>query len=194
MTEYKIGDEVEVGGIVFTKIGDLPFGPTQHNREETQVSNGWDDEPQSSGGFNWDDEDVQPTAGEFLKFPNVGDRVIGTITAIRKQRFEDSDGVQYAPQLDLTLDDGSEATLTAGQTHLKRLLIEKRPEVGDMIRVIHTGKQGRMKIFSLDVRRGAGAAPAKPAKAARPPAKRVASAPPVDDWSNGAAADDGIPF
>jgi hypothetical protein len=193
MTEYKIGDEVEVGGIVFTKIGDLPFGPTQHNREETQVSNGWDDEPQSSGGFNWDDEDVQPTGGEFVKFPNVGDQVIGTITAIRKQRFDDGDGVQYAPQLDLQLPDGSEATLTAGQWHLKRLLIEARPNVGDMIRVIHTGKQGRSKLFTLDVRAGKAAAPAKAAKAARPPAKR-ASAPPVDDWSNGAAADDGIPF
>ena len=158
------------------------------------MSNGWDDEPQMSGGFNWDEEKIQPTSGEYVKFPNVGDRVVGTITDIRIQRFDDGDGVQYAPQLDLILDDGSEAVLTAGMTHLKRLLVEKRPEIGDMIRVIHTGKSNRTKLFSLDVRKGA-PSPAKPAKATRPPAKRVASAPPVDDWSNDkGAADDGIPF
>jgi hypothetical protein len=156
------------------------------------VSNGWDNEAQSSDGFNWDEEKIQPTSGDYVRFANPGDKVIGTITDIRIQRFDDGGDVQYAPQMDLTLDDGSDAILTAGHMHLKKLLVEKRPEIGDMIRVVFTGKQGRMMTFSLDVKRG-GEAPVK-AKAARPPAKR-ASAPPVDDWSTDkGAADDGIPF
>ena len=124
----------------------------------------------------WDDEDVQPTGGDFVKFLNVGDSVIGTITAIRKQRFiADNGEASYAPQLDLTTDDGEEVTLTAGQWQLKKLLVEKRPEVGQRIRVVHTGKSGRSKLFTLDIAAPA-AAPEKPAKAA---ARRMAT--PVQD-------------
>jgi len=116
----------------------------------------------------WDDEDVQPTGGDFVKFENVGDSVVGTITAIRKQRFTDdnaADGYSYAPQLDLQLADGREATLTAGQWHLKKQLIDQRPDVGDRIKVVHTGKQGRSKLFTLEIQRGEAVA-TKPVKAA----------------------------
>lgn len=128
-------------------------------------------------GFNWDDEDVQPTGGDFVKFNNIGDTVIGTITAIRKQRFEDKGEVTYAPQIDLDTADG-ERTLTAGAVKLRQLFIEQRPEVGDRIKVTHTGVAGRVKLFTLDVKR-AEMAKAAPAKAARKPA-------PVED--------DNIPF
>jgi len=131
----------------------------------------------------WDDEDVQPTGGDFVKFPNVGDVVVGTITAIRKQRFDDGDQVSYAPQLDLELPDGSEVTLTAGQWHLKKLLIEQRPDVGDRIKVVHTGKQGRSKLFTLDVRRP----DAGPAKATKRGTARAVLTP-------DAVSDDDIPF
>ena len=137
------------------------------------MSNGWEDEAQSSGGFNWGEEKIQPTSGEYVKFPNIGDKIVGTITDIRIQKFDGDDGVQYAPQIDLTLDDGTDAILTAGMWHLKKLLIDKEPQIGDMIRVIHTGKQGRSKLFSLDVRKGVAAAPARPAKAAREDRKSV---------------------
>lgn len=142
-------------------------------------------------GSIWDDEDVQPTGGDFVKFNEVGDTVIGTITAIRKQRFEDSDGVTYAPQLDLDTADG-ERTLTAGAVKLRQLFIEQRPEVGDRIKVVHTGKSGRVKLFSLDVRK----AEAGPAKAAKPPAKATSAT--TRSMSSRAAApvedDDEIPF
>lgn len=105
-----------------------------------------------TGNSIWDDEDVQPTGGDFVKFNDVGDSVIGTITAIRKQRFEDSDGVTYAPQIDLDTEDG-ERTLTAGAVKLRQLFIDQRPEVGDRIKVVHVGKNGRVKLFTLDVRR-----------------------------------------
>lgn len=119
----------------------------------------------------WDDEQIQPTGGDFIKFDAIGDKTKGRITAIRKQRFADdnaADGYSYAPQLDLTLADGSEATLTAGQWHLKKQLIELRPEVGDEIEVIHNAKQGRSKLFAVTVTRAAdvpvpAAAPAKAA-------------------------------
>lgn len=139
----------------------------------------------------WDDPEVQPTGGDFVKFENVGDSVVGTITAIRKQRFQGDDGDQYAPQLDLTLDDGTEVTLTAGQWQLKKLLIEQRPDVGDRIKVVHTGKQGRSKLFTLAVKRGASAeaepAPAKADSATTASLKKGTA----DD---GFDSDDDIPF
>lgn len=141
-------------------------------------------------GSIWDDEDVQPTGGDFVKFDNVGDKVIGTITAIRKQRFEDNGEVTYAPQIDLDTEDG-ERTLTAGAVKLRQLFIEQRPEVGDRIKVVHTGKSGRVKLFTLEVRRG------EPAKAEVKPAKKATSAT-TRSMSRATAVvgddDDSIPF
>jgi hypothetical protein len=150
---------------------------------------------------------VQPTGGDFVKFPNIGDSVVGTITAIRKQRFEDSDGVSYAPQLDLLLADGSEVTLTAGQWKLKQLLIEQRPDVGDKIKVVHTGKDGRSKLFTLAVKRAERKPPPAvddfdeappPRKAAKKVAAPAESATKASLERGSASADDGfdddIPF
>jgi hypothetical protein len=125
-----------------------------------------------TGNTIWDDEEIQPTGGDFVKFAEIGDSVIGTITAIRKQRFEDSDGVTYAPQIDLDTADG-ERTLTAGAVKLRQLFIEQRPEVGDRIKVVHVGKSGRVKLFTLDVRRGEAKEPVK--------AQSRKAAPPPDD-------------
>ena len=132
-------------------------------------------------GSIWDDEEIQPTGGDFVKFNEVGDSVIGTITAIRKQRFEDSDGVTYAPQIDLDTADG-ERTLTAGAVKLRQLFIDQRPEVGDRIKVVHTGKSGRVKLFTLDVRRaGEAKEPAKATSATTRSMSRKAAAVVQDD-------------
>jgi len=115
----------------------------------------------------WDDKEVV-SSGNFVKFENPGDTVTGRITAMRKQVFESTGNV--AAVLELTKDDGTDVTLTAGQVQLKNKLAEIRPEVGDKITVTFTQSERRdggktLKHFDVTVDRGAGA----PAAASPPP-------------------------
>lgn len=108
----------------------------------------------------WDDADLK-AGGDFVKFDRVGDKVAGTITGIRKHRFDDG---SVAAQVFLTLDDGEEKTLTAGQVRLKALFAEKRPDVGDHITVTMTQIEKRgggktLKHFDLEVKPGTGDKP-----------------------------------
>jgi hypothetical protein len=103
----------------------------------------------------WDDPDTKVN-NDFVKFDKVGDRVDGVIQSIRKHQFEDG---SIAPQILLTLDDGSEKTLTVGQVKLKIAMSEQRPEVGDHISVVLTQIEKRgggrtLKHFNLTVKRG----------------------------------------
>lgn len=107
-------------------------------------------------GF-WDDGDLK-VGGSYVKFDNEGDSVAGTITAIRKHRFEDG---SVAPQILLTTDDGEDKTLTAGQVQLKTKLAEQRPDVGDHLAVTYVRKEKRasnktLKHFEVVVKRGDG--------------------------------------
>lgn len=118
----------------------------------------------------WDDPELQ-AGGDFVKFDNVGDTIAGTITAIRRQRWDDG---SVAPQILLTADDGSERTLTAGQIRLRTKLAELRPEAGDHITVTLTEIEKRsggksLKHFDVQVRPN-GAVPAVPAQALAPAA------------------------
>lgn len=108
----------------------------------------------------WDDPELQ-AGGEFVKFENPGDRIVGTITAIRKHRFDDGNVV---PQIHLKDEDGEDRTLTAGQVRLKAVLAEQRPEVGDTLTVVYERAEKRaggktLKHFAVTVERG-GAKPA----------------------------------
>lgn len=103
----------------------------------------------------WDDPDLKVNS-DFVKFETVGDKVAGTITAIRKHRFDDN---SVAAQILLTTDDGEEKTLTAGQVRLKLALAEARPEVGDHITVTLTQVEKRgggktLKHFDVKVKPG----------------------------------------
>lgn len=105
-------------------------------------------------------------SGDFVKFSEVGDSVAGTITAVRRHMFEDG---KVAPQIELDTADGPK-TLTAGQVRLKALFAEKRPGVGDQIKVTLTAIEKRpggktMKEFDLVV----GPAPAAATPAAADP-------------------------
>lgn len=111
----------------------------------------------------WDDPEIRQ-GGEFFKFNQVGDRIAGTINAIRTHRFEDG---KVAPQILLTTDEGDERTLTVGQVRLKAALAEQRPEPGDHLTVTFTQNEKRtggktLKHFEVQIRRAsqAGAAPA----------------------------------
>lgn len=120
----------------------------------------------------WDDPEIR-VGGDFIKFENVGDRVSGTISAIRAHRFDDG---KVAPQILLTTDDGEEKTVTAGQIRLKTALAEHRPEAGDHITILLSEIEKRaggktLKHFDVQVRRANGSnAPATPAAAAMPAA------------------------
>lgn len=110
----------------------------------------------------WDDAELR-AGGEFVKFDNVGDEVVGVITAIAVHRWDDG---SVCPKLHLTTDDGEDRTLTAGQVQLKAKLAELRPEVGDRIRVKFTQNEKRaggktLKHFEVDVKRGGGTAVAE---------------------------------
>lgn len=104
--------------------------------------------------FNWD-EFAQ--TGDWVRFDQVGDGVVGVIKAIRQ-------GTDFnqnpCPELILETDGGEEKTVTAGQVLLKSALAEKRPNVGDKIRIVYSGigdaKPGKApaKQFTVDVKTG----------------------------------------
>lgn len=105
------------------------------------------------------DYDNYTSSGDYVSWENPGDQVVGTIKEVR----EGSDfNRNPCPELVLEVgDDGDEVTLTAGQAMLKRLLAEQRPQVGQKIRVVYTGNEttdrgGTMKVFTLEVKEGAG--------------------------------------
>ncbi len=98
------------------------------------------------------------TGGDYMKFEEIGDRITGTIKKVRE-------GEDYSrnpcPELILEInEDGDEQTVTAGQAGLKMALAEKRPQVGDRIRITYSGNgsakpgQNPMKEFTVEVKPG----------------------------------------
>jgi hypothetical protein len=104
----------------------------------------------------WDDPTIRP-AGDYVKFDEPGDAIVGEILAVAVHTFEDG---KRAPKLVIRTDDGDERTLTAGQMQLSAKLAEQRPEVGDRIAVTYIGSEKRaggktLKKFDVVVKRGA---------------------------------------
>lgn len=103
------------------------------------------------------DWDQYKKTGGYVSFKEVGDSVVGTIKSVRT-------GTDFnfnpCPELVLILDDGEERTLTAGQVMLSAALTEKRPQVGQKIRIVYSGigeaKPGKApaKLFTVDVKDG----------------------------------------
>lgn len=98
------------------------------------------------------------TGGDFVKFDNIGDNVIGIIKEVREGK--DFNG-NPCPLLVLEVSDaGDEKTLTAGQVMLKAALAEKAPKVGDKVKITYSGvseaKPGKApaKVFTVDVKPG----------------------------------------
>lgn len=112
----------------------------------------------------WDDPDVVGGSNEFVKFDKVGDSVSGKVDHTGRKVWDDG---SVSPQLDLITDDGEARTLTAGQVRLKLALAEKRPEVGDHLRVELTQIEKRsggktLKHFDVVVKKAATASKAAP--------------------------------
>lgn len=96
--------------------------------------------------------------GDFVKFDNVGDQVVGIIKHVREGK--DFNG-NPCPLLILEVNElGEEKTLTAGQVRLKMALAEKQPQVGDKIRIVYSGvgaaQPGKApaKEFTVEVKPG----------------------------------------
>lgn len=118
----------------------------------------------------WDDPELR-VGGDYIKFDEVGDTVTGTVVAVRAHRWDDG---SVCPQVIINVD-GEEKTITAGQVRLKVALAEQRPEPGDLLTVTFTENEKRaggktLKHFDVQVQRGNGKAPSKPAAKASAPA------------------------
>lgn len=115
----------------------------------------------------WDDAEVQGEETSYVKFEREGQNVTGTLKSLSKYRFDDG---KVAAQLVIETANGDLKTVTAGQTRLKRELMEQRPEVGDRVSITYVKSErlsgGRtLKHFEVKVQRGAAPAQAAPAPA-----------------------------
>lgn len=99
-------------------------------------------------------------SGDYVKFNEVGDQVIGIIKEVREGRTFNNDP---CPELVLEVEDENgvdEKTVTASQVMLKAALAEEAPQVGDKIRITYSGvgqaKPGQAppKEFTVDVKTG----------------------------------------
>lgn len=103
------------------------------------------------------DYDKYATSGDFVKFENVGDNVIGIVKDIREGRTFNGDP---CPELLLEDDEGEERTVTAGQVLLKAALAEQAPQKLDRVRITYSGigdaKPGKApaKLFTVEVKKG----------------------------------------
>lgn len=103
----------------------------------------------------WDDPTIRPS-GDYVKFENVGDSVVGDVLAVGIHEFDDGKRVA---KLIIHTDNGEERTLTAGQMQLAAKLAEARPEAGDRVKIVFTNVEKRsggktLKHFTVDVKKG----------------------------------------
>lgn len=118
----------------------------------------------------WDDPSL--ASGEYVKFDNPGDKIVGTILDISIHTWEDG---SRCPRLVIQEDGTDESKiLTANQTMLRKQLTELRPEVGARIAIVFTSvekRQGGKTLKHFDVGLAGGASTATvPAVAAPAPA------------------------
>ena len=100
----------------------------------------------------WDDL----PSGDFAKWENAGDTVVGTVTAKSIGRTLNN---EPCPQLSIRTDDGRDVIVTAAQAHLSAQLRSAKPKVGDRIAIVFTGTEKRdggktLKKFDVQVKAG----------------------------------------
>ena len=95
----------------------------------------------------------------FVKWENVGDSVVGTITAIRSHTFDQAKGPVVL--LDVQVKDSDDlVTISADKVDLRRKLAEIAPQVGDLLAVRFTGTEkvpgspNPMKVFEVKHKAG----------------------------------------
>ena len=95
-------------------------------------------------------------AGQFVKWENVGDKVVGDVVSLGIGTSLNGDKV---PELGVRLDDGSDVTVTASQANLKGEILRLRPMVGDRISIVYSATEKRdggktLKKFTVQVKQG----------------------------------------
>ena len=132
-----------------------------------------------SDAFDW-----SPFAGggDFVKFEQIGDEVVGKIVAIRVHTFDPDKGP--VPLLDLEPRGGGDTvTLAVDKVDLRMQVGALQPQVGDMIAAKFTGTEktpnGTKKMFAVRHKCGEVDPFADPAVAPTPPAPE----PEPDDFS-----------
>jgi len=110
----------------------------------------------------WDDPSL--ASGDYVKFVDPGDKIVGRIVALSIHQWED--GKPPCPKLTILEDGETEPKiLTAGQAQLKSKLAELRPAVGDRIGIVFREVEKRpggktLKLFDVEV--GPSTTPAAP--------------------------------
>lgn len=140
----------------------------------------------------WDDPSIQ--SGNYYSFKNVpdGTTISGVILEIVTQSFTDNGVTKVVPVLKLRDDiTGEECSLTAGAYKLKNELVEKRPAVGDHLKVTQVSSEpiggGKFAKNWGVVITPAGGAQASAAPAAVIPPVEAAPAGPMDPTAAAAA-------
>jgi len=81
-----------------------------------------------------------PRGGQYAKWEDVGDRVVGTVTGTAVGSTMDGTA---CPEITVKTEDGDELTITAAQAMLKAALMDDPPEVGDVIDIKFVGVDTR---------------------------------------------------
>ncbi len=97
-------------------------------------------------------------SGEWVRFDNIGDKVVGHVVGVRAVTFPGDDEETVI----IDMDTGGEASvsLKLGPKNLKRQLVELGPQVGDKLGVTFTGterlpgKPQPLKLFDVQHRVG----------------------------------------
>lgn len=100
----------------------------------------------------WDSPELNIPSKKYVNFDVIGDSAEGVVTDVGLQNWNDG---TFAPKITLS-DEAGEKIITAGQIRLKIALAEKRPEVGDYLKVSLTHIEDRgagkmLKHFQVEV-------------------------------------------
>lgn len=114
-----------------------------------------------SDKFDWSPF-VNSGGGDFVKFENVGDEIVGQIVEIRTHTFDEKKGpvvlVDMRPQAG-----GDLVTLAVDKVDLRVKVAQLSPQVGDLLAAKFTGTEktpnGTKKVFAVKHKR---AEPADP--------------------------------
>ena len=104
----------------------------------------------------WNNAPAAPTAGNYAKFVDAGDNVIGTVTHVDPTGATTVKGAE-CPLVQVDTGDGEPVSISCSQAQLWQQMLEARPEVGDKIAVQMTQVENRpnghtLKHFTVEVK------------------------------------------
>lgn len=115
----------------------------------------------------WDNAPAAPTGGNYAKWENVGDSVVGLVTHVDVSGATTVKG-EPCPLVIVALDSGDTVSISCSQAQLWAKMLDARPEVGDRLAVKLSGVDSRpnghtLKEFDVEVKSAAAKAAEAPA-------------------------------